>query len=123
MTFEPNKPFKTRNGCRACIVRHDGGEGKPFVGWYILGGYSFPLAWAIDGTCGDPRLSLVNEPEIIAIDAWFNVYEDHSISAGYRTRAEADLWWNVTKRIACIHPTINVRVGDGLCSETTSNKQ
>jgi len=62
------------------------------------------------------HLDLIEQPEVVQVDCWMNVYKNRDVSVNMQ-REDCDKWCNSAnqgKRIACIHIVQEVTVGEGL---------
>jgi len=110
-----DKKYTTRDGQEVRLLCVDRGGNFPIVG--IVGGELY--VWSPEGkftklSCSSD-FDLIEAPETIEVDVWFNVYADGIVSQPYDTKSDADDGVSdYLKRIACINIKRTVTVGEGL---------
>jgi len=110
-----DKKYTTRNGREVRLLCTDRGGNFPIVG--LVGGEV--CCWSPEGKFTKLSFAsdsdLIEAPETIEIDAWFNVYDKNIVSQPYDTKSDADDGVSdYLKRIACINIKRTVTVGEGL---------
>lgn len=114
MSFDINKPYRTRDGHEAKAIADPVGI---LHGWIQGNHICETRCWWRDGhvlaTGTEHPHDLVNIPEKRTVKVWINCYEKGFCQLQL-SRAEADSSYGAQCRIACIEREITFEVGEGL---------